>query len=137
MSAGTRYDAMLVTPYGQEGKSSWVKIGAAFVNKDGSIGVKLDAYPAAGSDIVLQIPLSKEEKEAKFGSHGQAMRQQTAPQRQAPQGRGRGYEPPVGHGYAPPAPVKPPSNEPWIMPDGTPIYDARELPKEHPDYIPF
>lgn len=67
-----RYDAMLVTKYkkndGSEG-SYWVKIGAAFQNKDGSIGVKLDAIPVHG-DLVLQIPMSKEEKEEKFGKRG-------------------------------------------------------------------
>ncbi len=135
----TRYDAMCVTPYGTEGKSRWTKIGAAFVNKDGSIGVKLDCYPAAGSDIVLQIPLTDAEKEAKFGSHGQAMRQQTQPQRGV--GHGRGYQPPTGRGNGPPqrAPVAPTEQrgEPWILEDGTPIWDARQLPREHPDFLPF
>lgn len=31
------------------GKSFWVRIGAAFVNSDGSINIKLDAIPTNGS----------------------------------------------------------------------------------------
>lgn len=62
-------------------RSQWTKIGAGFTNKDGSIGIELDCYPRDGR-IVLQIPLSKEEKEAKFGTHGQAMRQETGTQQQ-------------------------------------------------------
>lgn len=37
---------------GKEGKERWVKIGQAFVNKDGSINAYLDAYPRDGK---LQI----------------------------------------------------------------------------------
>jgi len=33
---------------GKEGKSRWVKIGAAFTNKDGSMNVFLDALPCDG-----------------------------------------------------------------------------------------
>ncbi|MCC7539358.1 MAG: hypothetical protein IT379_24250 [Deltaproteobacteria bacterium] len=35
-----------------QGKSFWVRIGAAFVNRDGSFTVKLDALPVNG---MLQI----------------------------------------------------------------------------------
>lgn len=68
MSNKQRYDAMMVTEFeGREGKKSfWTKIGAGFTNKDGSIGVQLDAIPVNGK-IILQVPLSKEEKEEKFG----------------------------------------------------------------------
>ncbi len=131
----SRYDAMLVTPFGTEGKSKWVKIGAAFVNQDGSISLKLDAYPAPGSDLVLQIPMTKEEKDAKFGTHGQAMRQQSSPQRMSP-GQGRGYQPPPGRGHQQQrAPMRAPA--PWVLEDGTEVYEAKDLPTDHPDFIPF
>ena len=37
---------------GKDGKSRWVRIGSAFVNKDGSINALLDVYPRDGK---LQI----------------------------------------------------------------------------------
>lgn len=76
--SGTRWEAMMVRQYqDREGKTRghWTKIGAAFTNKDGSIGVQLDAIPVDGK-IVLQVALSKAEREAKFGGHGRAMREQ-------------------------------------------------------------
>lgn len=36
----------------RNGKSFWTRIGVAFVNRDGSINVKLDAFPVNGE---LQI----------------------------------------------------------------------------------
>lgn len=33
---------------GKDGKSRWVRVGSAFVNKDGSINAFLDAYPRDG-----------------------------------------------------------------------------------------
>lgn len=36
----------------KDGKSRWIKIGQAFVNKDGSINALLDVYPRDGK---LQI----------------------------------------------------------------------------------
>lgn len=81
---GTRYDAMTVVEYGQEGKSRWTKIGAAFVNENGSIGVQLDALPVNGK-IILQIPLSKEEREQRWKQRVQEEKHG----RSAPRGRGR------------------------------------------------
>lgn len=40
-------DAFQITE-SKSGKSFWTKIGAAFVNKDGSINVFLDAFPKDG-----------------------------------------------------------------------------------------
>ena len=37
-------DAFQITE-GKDGKSYWTKVGMAFVNKDGSINVFLDAFP--------------------------------------------------------------------------------------------
>jgi len=65
----SRWDAMMVEEYvdGQgQGRSKWTKIGAAFENKDGSISVQVNAVPLNGK-MILQVPLSKEEREAKFG----------------------------------------------------------------------
>ena len=36
----------------EEGKSQWVRVGAAFTNRDGSINVLLNSYPSEGK---LQI----------------------------------------------------------------------------------
>ena len=36
----------------EEGKSRWVRVGTAFVNRDSSINVKLDVFPTEGK---LQI----------------------------------------------------------------------------------
>lgn len=33
---------------GKDGKSRWIKIGSAFVNKDGSINAFLDVFPRDG-----------------------------------------------------------------------------------------
>lgn len=40
-------DAFQITE-GKDGKSRWTKVGQAFVNKDGSINVFLDAFPKDG-----------------------------------------------------------------------------------------
>lgn len=82
---GTRYDAMTVVEYGQEGKSRWTKIGAAFVNENGSIGIQLDALPVNGK-IILQIPLSREEREQRWKQRDQEQKQGRGPQR--PRSRG-------------------------------------------------
>jgi hypothetical protein len=41
----------------KDGKSRWIKIGSAFVNKDGSINAILDVFPRDGK---LQIRERKE-----------------------------------------------------------------------------
>jgi hypothetical protein len=40
--------AVFTVVQGKEGKSFWVRIGAAFTNSDGSLSVKLDALPTNG-----------------------------------------------------------------------------------------
>jgi hypothetical protein len=37
-----------VVERGQQGKSFWTRVGVGFVNRDGSITVKLDAIPCNG-----------------------------------------------------------------------------------------
>ena len=43
---------------GDDAKSFWTRIGAAFENKDKSLSVVLDALPVNGK-IVLQVPKEK------------------------------------------------------------------------------
>lgn len=89
-----RYDAMLVREYESQGqaRSQWTRIGTAFVNKDGSIGLALDAIPTdwTKSKIILQVPKTKEEIEAlraeKLQSGGG--QQQRAPRRNGPPQQG-------------------------------------------------
>lgn len=64
-----RYDAMMVREFTDsqgQARSSWTKIGSGFVNKDGSIGLALDAIPLdwSKSKIILQVPKTDEEIEA-------------------------------------------------------------------------
>jgi hypothetical protein len=91
-----RWDAMTVREYtdGQGAKrSDWTKVGAAFENANsGTISIQLDAIPITGK-IILQVPMSREEREAK------------AQARQAAQGAdGRGGRFGGPRGDAPPAP---------------------------------
>ena len=46
---------------GKNGKSRWVRIGTAFVNRDGSINAILDVFPKDGK---LQIRDRRERKDA-------------------------------------------------------------------------
>lgn len=113
-----RYDAMLVTEYQSNGetKTFWQKIGAAFTNRDGSIGVQLDAFPVSGK-IVLQVPLSKEEREAMKNNKQQGGGQQRGQQRGGGGRQQRNVGQGVGHGggrrqQAPaPAPEFPDDND--------------------------
>lgn len=103
---GQRYDAMTVREYtdGQgQARTTWTKIGAGFTNQDGSISLVLDAMPLNGK-VILQVPMTKEEKDAKWGNRqgsfgggggrgwGGGQRRGGGPQRggfQAPPGPGR------------------------------------------------
>lgn len=47
----------------REGKKSiWLKLGIAFVNKDGSYNVVLDAYPVNGKLHIRDFPEREEEQ---------------------------------------------------------------------------
>ncbi|OGQ23170.1 MAG: hypothetical protein A3I05_02730 [Deltaproteobacteria bacterium RIFCSPLOWO2_02_FULL_44_10] len=47
---------------GKEGKAKWIRIGAAFVNRDGSLNAFLDAFPRDGKiHIRDRKPTQKEE----------------------------------------------------------------------------
>lgn len=50
MSSAVRKDVFTVVE--RQGKSFWIKVGAAFTNRDGSMSVLLDALPVNGK---LQI----------------------------------------------------------------------------------
>jgi len=41
-------DVYVISDRGDEGKGAWSKIGVAFVNKDDSLNVILDALPTTG-----------------------------------------------------------------------------------------
>ncbi len=49
---------------GKDGKSRWIKVGTAFVNRDSSINVFLDVFPRDGK---LQIRDRRETTRAKKG----------------------------------------------------------------------
>lgn len=56
-------------------KKLWVRIGAAFVNQDQSINVKLDAMPVNGSIHIREIDeqeleRSRQRREARENRHG-------------------------------------------------------------------
>ena len=131
----------------------------------------LDAFPIDGK-MQLQVPLTKEEREAKFGPRGGAMRQQAqqdggfqprnAGQQQRQQAqqrfgnRGPSQPQPQQFGQQPP-PYTPDPNAGGYPGDehgedpypgsriaanqwdihGQIINDARQLPNDHPDYLPF
>ncbi len=97
-----RWDVMSIREYTDRTgvqRTNWTKVGAGFTNQNGSINIILEMIPCAVDGEVklqLQVPLTKEEKEAKFGSHGQAMRNDAAPN------GNRGAQPAPGRGFAPP-----------------------------------
>lgn len=47
MDANTPKDAFLISE-DKNGKSHWTRVGTAFVNKDGSLNVFLEAFPKDG-----------------------------------------------------------------------------------------
>lgn len=61
MGDNTPKDAFQITE-GKDGKSRWTKVGMAFVNKDGSINVFLDAFPKDGK-IQIRDRKLKQSKE--------------------------------------------------------------------------
>lgn len=81
-----RYDAMMVREYTDnqgQARSAWTKIGSGFVNKDGSIGVALDAIPLDWTKckIILQVPKTEAEIEALKRAKTNGGGQQRPPQR--------------------------------------------------------
>lgn len=62
MGDNTPKDAFQITE-GKDGKSYWTKVGMAFVNKDGSINVFLDAFPRDGKIQIRDRRPPKKPKE--------------------------------------------------------------------------
>jgi len=62
-----RKDVFTIIDRGEGKKSYWLKIGAAFENKDGSYTVKLDALPLNGQ---LQIREPREQQSDTNGGGG-------------------------------------------------------------------
>jgi hypothetical protein len=52
-----RKDVFAITKNGE--KSFWIKIGSAFVNKDNSLNVRLNAFPVNG-ELHIRDPKPKE-----------------------------------------------------------------------------
>lgn len=55
-----RYQAYVIAE-GKDDKKYWREIGVAFENQDGSINVKLDAFPVNG-EMQLRVPRPREEE---------------------------------------------------------------------------
>ena len=78
---GQRYDVLVSRENGE--RRFFTKIGSAFVNKDGSIGVKLDANPLDGN-MLLKVPLPRDGERSSGGGGGGGgfkRRKQGSPQR--------------------------------------------------------
>jgi hypothetical protein len=56
------------------GKSHWTRVGVGFVNRDGSINLKLDAIPVNGT---LQV--REWEPAERFNANGERSRREAAP----------------------------------------------------------
>lgn len=94
---GQRYDVLVSRDNGD--KRYFTKIGAAFVNQDGSIGVKLDALPLTG-DLYLKVPLPKDDQPANGGGGGGNQRRRRAGQPQRMQQALPQYPKSAGEAFA-------------------------------------
>lgn len=73
MAEGQRFEVFTVVKRAQqsgEDKSWWVRVGAAFTNKDGSINVRLDALPVNG-ELQLRVPRERDEQPPPQGGRRQ------------------------------------------------------------------
>lgn len=165
MSDSNRWEVVSIREYTDRTgvqRTNWTKIGTGFTNKNGSINVILDAFPIDGK-LQLQVPMTQAEKDAKFSGQGRAMRQQNQqnyqqgnPRNTGQQQRSsnaqrygsRGASRPQQGGFVPEEPYTPDDGASeggydegggppgWDI-NGTWVTDARQLPKDHPDYVPF
>lgn len=55
----------------RQGRSYWNRVGAAFVNSDGSITLKLDAVPVSG-EVVIRDYHPRDEAGARSNGNGQS-----------------------------------------------------------------
>jgi hypothetical protein len=89
-----RYDVLVSRDSGKnDGKRYFTKIGAAFVNQDGSIGIKLDALPMGG-DMLLKFPMEDNRQQGEQGQYQQ--QRQHGGQRPPGAGQRRGAYRPQG-----------------------------------------
>lgn len=105
-----RWEVVAVQEYTDqhgEKKTRWPRVGVGFTNQNGSINVILEMIPVPVDGQIrlqLQVPLSPEEREAKFGQRGNQQGQQG--QRGNQQGQrsndSRGAKPSPGRGFGPP-----------------------------------
>jgi hypothetical protein len=58
---------------GSKGKSFWVKVGVGFLNKDGSINLKLDAVPVNGTLQVRDYEPREEQASFRGGASAGAL----------------------------------------------------------------
>jgi hypothetical protein len=141
-------------------RTAWTKVGVGFTCKNGSINVELDAIPK-DFKIQLQVPLTKAEKDALFGQRQERQERQQN-QQQPPPGQGQGDRRYAGqqqrasvqqrYGQRPASSPQPAHPQPsqdsgyeeyqgtqaqaWEI-EGVIITDARNLPRDHRDYLPF
>jgi hypothetical protein len=45
---------ILIPVEGKDGKTHWIRVGTAFPNRDDSINLYIDAYPAMGNKLQLR-----------------------------------------------------------------------------------
>ena len=160
-----RWDVFSIREFtvGNETKSAFTKVGAAFQNQNGSINVLLDAIPLDGK-LQLQVPLTEEQRaelgltprggqgggqqrpQQQHGGYGPQGGQQHNQRNQGQQQRRqvqnrfgqRGPAQPQQQNFAPPAyTAQGGDNEQGWDVNGQWITDPSKLPPDHPDFIPF
>jgi len=61
--ANNRKDIFVIKqPAKEGGKAFWLKVGTGWVNKDGSVNLKIDVGLVPGMDIQLRDPTEREDK---------------------------------------------------------------------------
>jgi hypothetical protein len=73
MGDSKRLDVFTITKKEGQEKGFWHKVGTAFVNKDSSINVFLDALPVNGT-LHIREPKEREEDGGKRGNYNQGSR---------------------------------------------------------------
>ncbi len=61
--------AYTVVERNKDGRKFWVRVGAAFVNRDGSLNVRLDAMPVNG-ELQIRDYQPREARESASGEQG-------------------------------------------------------------------
>ncbi len=108
-----RYDAFAIIERDGLDKKIWLKVGTGFLNRDGSINVRLDAYPVDGK-LQLRLYQPDDRDEPRRSSGGGQRREQS-----------RGARPERSEPRRHPPAAEPPS------------YDPDSAPRRYDDDIPF